>query len=96
MKIEGNTIILNSIPALFYREEEGRKPHTERIMTKTELDELEESNFIERITRIKIVHTQVPESDFTRSLTDVRVIGELFGFYLVTFSWQHEEREDKK
>lgn len=95
MKIEGNTIILKSTPSFFYREEEGKKPNTERFMTEMEWAEFMQRGTEERITRIKIVHTQVPESHFTRSLTDVCVIGNLLGLLLVVFSWEHEQRENE-
>ena len=93
MKIEGNTVTFKSKPDFFYREAEGEKPHTERLMTEVEFEEFEQRDREEEITQIKIVHTQVPESYFTRTLTDVCVIGDLLGLQLVVFSWEHGEGE---
>jgi len=93
MKIKGNMITFKSKPEFFYREEEGKKSNTERLMTPKELREFQQRDIEETITQIEIVHTQVPEAYFTRPLTDVCVIGDLLGLQLVVFSWQHEGDE---
>ena len=93
MKIEGDTVTFKSEPWVFYREEEGKKPNTERLMTTEELETFNQRDTEEEITIIKIVHTQVPEAYFTRILTDVCVIGDLLGLQLVVFSWEHEGGE---
>ena len=90
MKIEGDTVTFKSKSEFFYREEEGRKPNTECLITTAEMDNFNQRDAEEGITKIKIVHTQCPESFFTRTLTDVCVIGDLLGLQLVAFSWQHE------
>ncbi len=95
MKIEGNTVTFKSKPDFFYREEEGKKPNTERLMSIAEFEDFKQRDREEEITQIKIAHTQVPEAHFTRSLTDVCVIGDLLGLLLVVFSWEHEQRENE-
>ena len=42
MKIEGNMVTFKSKPDFFYREEEGKKPNTECLMTTAEFEDFEQ------------------------------------------------------
>ena len=90
MKIDGDTIFFKSTPDFFYREEEGKKPNTTQVISEKEWYELVEMDAKEEIRYIKVEHPQVPESNFTRELTDVCIVGDILGFYLVVFSWKHK------
>jgi len=88
MRIEGNTVIFQSMPVMYEKEESGVKPNTVRILEFHEEVELMKAS--ERLTHIQI-RESYHNSKFIRELTDVSKIGELLGKSVYIFSWRHEE-----
>ena len=98
MKIEDRTVVFKSEPYYFKGERDGLKPNTVRLLTHNEKLQLRLIGFIKKI---RIECTVNPNSEdfepfqnfepFTRTLTSIEQIGELCGYYLFVFSWQHRE-----
>jgi len=65
-------------------EESGRKPNTVRIMDATP----DESYSVQAGDRIRICLAHDPAVYFERDLTDVSVIGDICGKYLLVWSWR--------
>ena len=102
MKIEENTVVFKSEPYYFKLERDGLKPNTVRLLTLLEMTQiktdLEKPKGI--IKKIRIECTVDSNSEdfepfenvdpFTRKLISIEQIGELCGYYLFVFSWQHD------
>lgn len=89
MKIKGNTIIVNSDFQNYEDEENGKKPNTQRLLNRDEYRTIsawlgnKDTKYIE-------IHENNSVESFTRTLTDVRSVGELLGKHMMVFSWEHK------
>ena len=88
MRIEGNTVIFQSMPVMYEKEESGVKPNTVRILEFHEEDDLMRAG--ERLTHIQI-RESYHKHRFMRELTDISKIGEILGKSVYVFSWRHGE-----
>ncbi len=89
MRIEGNTVIFQSMPVMYEKEESGVKPNTVRILDGLH-EEVELMKASERLTHIQI-RESYHKHRFTRELTDISKIGEILGKSVYVFSWRHGE-----
>ena len=87
MIIVGETVVFNSIPKFYKREESGEKTNTERVLSSSEVECL--SKHPKKITHIRIENSNDPNISFKRELTDISQIGELLGHKIAVFSWRH-------
>ncbi|MHC1571875.1 MAG: hypothetical protein ACXQTL_03905 [Methanosarcinales archaeon] len=88
MRIEGNTVIFQSMPSMYEKEESGVKPNTVRILDFCEVSQVIEN--WKELTYIRIEEVGHDRS-FTRELTDITEVGELLGKEVFVFSWRHVE-----
>jgi hypothetical protein len=79
-------IRFKSIPSFWTAEESGAKPNTVRIMDVPPLD-FTDTRFEPDERTITMVNSR-DGREFTRTLTDVSVVGDLLGKVLVVWSWR--------
>lgn len=86
-----------SWPKFYELEHDGRKPNTVRILSQREyedagsaaraVEEAAEYDDPPKPAEIRITNDDTGAS-FTRRLTDVSLVGELLGKYIVVYSWE--------
>ncbi len=94
--IEGDTIIFNSDWNNYEDEENGKKPNTQRLLSRADVEEVEiwwktrsaprKIEMHDNTTRVGLLNPRI----FKRTLTDVRSVGELLGKFMFVFSWSHK------
>lgn len=96
MKIEKDTIVFKSFSDPYLDEKDGKKPNTVRLLSKHEVDEVEDKWGC--IDYIQIVKSNGEES-FKRPLSDISDVTEYMGeffqkkispYRLYVFSWVGE------
>ena len=95
MLIDGDTIIFRSTPVLYEIERDRQKPNTTRIIEAEEWNELI-GNYPPRIRIISTIGTI--NHLFTRKITNISRLWQMFDKVVITISWQHvtEEAQDEK
>lgn len=88
MRIANDTVYFFSLPDMYEREADGRKPNTVRWLNALELVELEK----QRPKQINIRNVIDDLPGITRTLTDVHIDGEVLGSTLVIFSFDKGEK----
>lgn len=104
MKIEDGTVVFKSEPYYFKQERDGLKPNTVRLLTHAERQQIRPNRGVRALSRIYKIRIECTSDSnneyfepsqnfapFTRTLASIEQIGELCGYYLFVFSWQHRE-----
>lgn len=85
--IEGRIVVFKSENRFYWLEKNGKKPNTERVLTRIDEEKLRLN--VPRIARIRIENGK--GEHFERDITDISKTGEILGQMVYTFSWKHEE-----
>jgi len=89
--VDDNTVVFKSEPYFYELEERGLKPNTVRLLDEEDARLFDEWMMdVDEIQYIEIRNKRYSQEWFRRKLTDVSIIGEICGKYLVVFSWRHE------
>lgn len=83
---DGTVTFKSESEELFLVEKSGRKANIVCILDPSEYYPLTG-------TLLKQIIVQYGHQIFSRQISDVRVVGEALGKFLVVFSWQHKEVE---
>jgi len=89
MKCHNEEVEFKSRPDVFFIEQRGVKNHTERLLTTKESDWLRQHN----IGKIRILNRANANIYFTRSLINIYNEGDLLGYTLWSFTWEHRGEE---
>lgn len=91
MRIERDVVAFNTTHQFYYREKDGSKPYTIRLLTFEEYSDLAEAN----PSKIRIEHLAIPKSQhFTRTILSRLILGNMLGHNLVGIAWIHEEDKE--
>lgn len=91
MRIEGDVVVFRSTLQYYRLEISGWKSNTVRLLNKAEYEAIMMDDECWKLTKIRIEHSEHPIAfSFERELTNISLIGELVGHYLVVFSWKHK------
>jgi hypothetical protein len=93
MKINKKSIEFNSDEMMF-KKEKYRKLNTERLLTRSEREELERMLLGTQEPITIIIHNYSGQTNthrhFKRQITDISCVGDLLGHYMYVFSWKQE------
>lgn len=87
--IDGKIVVLKSTKEFFNNERDGKKPNTQRLLTKKEFEQL----IYERPPYIDIQSIET-HNHFMRTITNVCKTGDILGFIQVTISWKHINKNE--
>lgn len=91
MRIERGVVTFNTDHQFYYREKDGSKPYTIRLLTFEEYNDLAEAN----PSKIRIEHLAIPKSEhFTRTILSRLILSSMLGHHLVGIAWIHEENKE--
>lgn len=91
MRVEGNTIIFKSTPSNWHREKRGDKSYTMRVISNP-YEWGEFTRWLDFCMDKKIrIESTGSEKSFTRTVTDVTIVGEVLGTHFFGIGWRHEE-----
>lgn len=86
MKIEEDTIIFQSAPVFFQKEQKGIKPNTVRVLSQLEENLLYQAK--DQLKTIKIISTETGDS-FERGITDITPVVLSKACRVFVISWHH-------
>ena len=93
MEMHGNTIHFKSKSVFYAKERAGKKPNTVRLLSGAQAHDLEVWRVEQRVMKIAIHCKEYPWEYFERRLIDITRLGEILGYHLYVFSWEHEEEQ---
>lgn len=85
MEIENNVIVYYSGGLMYEREERGVKNNAVQVITSKEEVQIQKT----KPKDICVVDKDIKES-FTRSITDISIVGTIEGVFIIVITWKVE------
>jgi len=97
MEIHSNVIYFKSEGWCYAKEFNGRKPNTVRLLTPEERTHVE-LWYSQHLSEgkplfIRVINKDYEWENFERRLTDISCIGQILGYFVYIFSWEHKEEK---
>ena len=74
----------NTLPEFYEKEKSGEKPNTVRCIETDVYLQIKKANLI-------TIHNKITGDQFTRSITDISIIGYILNNKYIVISWKHVE-----